>query len=207
LNNRLESVAPEEMPQEVIEFLQGVMARDNNHRSTRNARAMNRLRQIYDDFPAMSDQYGDLITDLRAGTASIEDALRLISIIPELGSIEIMKFTSPFDGKGIVEANHITYSHLKKICRELGFVVEEVDKSEHPLRLKNVVAMEGAVGVIIRKQPELRIFANGVELELMGSQTEAVFKPGTFGLPQNVINGANVQPINISKYLRLAQTD
>lgn len=202
LYDRLRGVTPDQMPVETVEFLQGIIARDNHHRTTRNAQSMNRLRQIHYDFPAISEQHAALITDLRAGTASIEDAINLISIVPELGSIEVMKFTSPFDEKGVTEANHITDAHLKKVCRELGFEVNELDEFEYPLRRKDVIdSKEGMV--IIRKRPEMGILANGVELELVRSQTEAIFKADAFGLPQNITNGYNVQPINISKYLRL----
>jgi hypothetical protein len=207
LDERLDKVVPQQMPNHVVEFLKGVMARDNHHRVTRNAHAMSRLQHVYQDFSSLSPQHSDLITDLRAGTASTDDALKLISIIPELGSIEVMKFTSPFDEKGIVEANHITNSHLIKVCRELNFEIKMLDEFEHPLRRKDVVGTEEGVVIIIRKRPEMRISANGVKLELVRSQTEAVFKANEFGLPQNTINGLNVQPINISKYLRLAQTD
>jgi hypothetical protein len=211
MDERVDSVGKKyNIPQEIKDLVSHEIAVEHEHRSHKNNAAMREFRKSIDENSTFSREYANDIVAARAGVSDLGRLAILLAKFPSMGGIEVMKYTKPFENRDMVMAHATLISRVRMTEMKSDGNFEIVD-NKIEMAQPSIVNTANNVGpyVVAFKGKEAEIVVNGQPLELMGrysyiAMDDSVQLNGVE--PITVSAGsktANVQPIAITKYLRL----
>ncbi len=213
MDNRLHEMAVRHaIPEDIQRDVMSEIKFEHEHRSHKNADAMSRLRaavkerkvKSFDSFEAND------IMRARAGVSCLGRIAVLLTEYPEIGGIEVMKFTKPFDRVALALAEAAFIARMHRTAHQMApdFQVE-LKQNEQPRPIDTHDQVSPAV--MPYKVKEADLLVNGQLLEVVSRPSYIAIDPA-FELPgvppQLKQTGdvlANVQPIGVTKYIRKAK--
>lgn len=214
MDERVDAVGKKyNIPEEIKHLVSHEIAVEHEHRSHKNNAAMRELRKSIDENSMLSQEYANDIVAARAGVSDLGRLAIILAKFPSMGGVEVMKYTQPFENRDMVMAHATLISRVRMTEMQSGGNFEIVD-SKVEMAQPSIVNTANNVGpyVVAFKGKEAEIIVNGQPLELMGrysyiAMDDSVQLDGVE--PITVSAGsktANVQPIAITKYLRLPRS-
>lgn len=198
------------VPEHIKHIVNHEIAVEHDQRSRDNNDAMRVFRKSIDENAMLSREYANDIVAARAAVSDLGRLAMLLAEHPEMGGIEVMKYTDAFEHRKLVIAHATFLSRVRMTEMQSGGSFELVDGKFDTTR-PTIVNTANNVGphVVAFKGKEADIIVDGRPLELMGRYSYIVMDDSVQlnGVePITVSTGsktANVQPIAITKYLRL----
>lgn len=211
MDERVDAVGKKySIPEEIKDLVSHEIAVEHEHRSHKNNAAMRELRKSIDESSVFSREYANDIVAARAGVSDLGRLAIVLAKFPSMGGIEVMKYTKPFENRDMLMAHATLISRVRMTEMQSDGDFKIVD-SKIEMAQPSIVNTANNVGpyVVAFKGKEAEIIVNGQPLELMGrysyiAMDDSVQLNGVE--PITVSAGsktANVQPIAITKYLRL----
>jgi hypothetical protein len=183
---------------------------EHEHRSHKNNAAMRELRNSFPkDQPIEREKANDIIA-ARAAVSSIGRLALVLVRSPQVGGIEVMKYTRFLDNRAMMIAHASFISRIRKAEMESDgkFIVADKKIEMAETQILDTSANVGP-HIIAFKGKEADLEVDGVPLELIGRYSFIALDKSLHveGVqPSNVPAGertANVKSIAITKYLRI----
>ena len=212
MEDRLDTTALEHgIPDGVRDIVMHEIEIEHDHRSHKNNSAIRELREYIPREQMLERAKANEIVAARAGVSNIGHLAVLLADAPKMGGIEVMKYTQPFDQRAmtLAEATFVARLRMTEMQSDGAFTIIDdkigMDNFEITDTSKNVgphvIAFKG-------KQADLEV--NGRHLELMSRQSYIALGNSLLNIvgvqPVHKKIGdtvANVQPIAMTKYLRI----
>lgn len=188
---------------------------EHEHRSHKNADAMGRFRQAVADrgITSFDVQEANEIMRARAGVSRIGRVAILLAKYPEIGGIEVMKITAPFNRDAIALAQAAFIARLRHTERELGtaeFCYEPTpNTTPRPVNTRKQVSPS----ILPYKATDARLHVLGRTLDVVSRPSYIAIRPDIElpGVEPQIIQAGdmvmNVQQIAVTKYIRIAKQD
>lgn len=154
----------------------------------------------------------DALIAARAGKATLEERVRLLELVPEMGSIEIAKTTCPGNVELARANQHAFFESLAQLraCRP-DWTVEFVAAKDSGHRIVSDMDSEVSFDprIIVSKWTSARIDTGRVLFDVVNKQSNILLDKDTPGvMMRNIQTYAgqvyDVQPGNIMQYIRLS---
>lgn len=195
-----------------LDWIRHEIAYEHGMRCDKNELRMERLRVLLEGYEALSYDMAEVITRARAGQATISEYAALLAAYPELDGLEVMKSTRPLDFEGFSEAHTVTTRDMTADLQENRIAHLWLGRGKNPLEVNNTKHVDTSQSgqcrhVKLFKTIEAQLELEGVPMELVTRRTYIRLPEGCHQVPDEYVkdDGSTVQPIAISKYLRLAR--
>lgn len=197
-----------------LDWIRHEIAYEHGMRCDKNELRMQRLRHVLGDQEFISEGMADIITRARAGQASISEYAALLASYPELDGLEVMKSTRPLDFEGFREAHEVTTKNMTDDLDSNNIRPLWLGRGVNPLEVTNTKHVDTTKSgecrhVKLFKTIDAQLELNGVAMELITRRTYIRLPEGCHQVPDKYVkdDGSTVQPLTISKYLRLARPE
>lgn len=179
---------------------------EHRMRCEKNAERIFRLEAALQGYELLPAELAEIITRERIGTGSTFNAAELLSILPEVEGIEVMKATYPLNRAAMNDANNL---YMKSMLRESfqykGALQIPSDKGLLDTKEIDIDGDINTSRIKVVKSIEASITLNDVEMELVGRRSYVDLPNEFHSLPRRTKGGQTLSwyPIASSKYLRL----
>lgn len=200
------------VPEDIYSSVFDEIMFEHVHRSDKNNIAMRILREAYANQPRLDRSTANKIIAARAGLSGISQLGHILASVRKMGGIEVMKYTKPFDTRDCVSA-HAKFIHSMRLAdnEDPTFtIIGDIQTSNQ--RILNTAKNVGS-HIVVTKGKEADVLIDGQHLELIGRYSYVALDSDlpVGNIQSNLVRignrTANVQPISIAKYLRIAQED
>lgn len=188
---------------ETAQLAAGELLAQHEYRQSRNDQTLEIMRNDQTEIDA---ETAEEIMQVRAGVASLRTALRLLARFPQLGNLELMKFSRPFDPRAIELSRARFLSSLMRLTEPDMIVgVDSIASYYRRIEVEEeriVVLKTHVARVAIRDSPELAVVIReaGVILDPKHDDLATTYRIATRPDGSKI----HVAPIGIGGYGRLA---
>jgi hypothetical protein len=203
-----------DIPEDVQRMVYHEIEFEHEHRSHKNNASMRKLREAIPRNKKIDREHANDIVAARAGVAGIGKLALLLSRYPEMGGLEVMKYTKPFDLRATQLANAAFIARLR--TAEMSDP-ENLKIADGKIEMTNPQLLNTSVNVgahvVALKGKEADVTVGGRNLELIGRYSYVALdsavhldsvEPLEVPVGDDVIN---LQPIGITKYFRIPKDD
>lgn|GEM_PF-4657161 len=181
----------------VVEEIKG----EHQRRVQENALSMSRLVEATREFPYIPLWLADAIRSARQAKASVFQAAEILSLVPEMGGIEVMKATYPLDNYTMTSADrHFSAEMMKSFFRQRQAIRLITNVEEQNIKEAETTTYSDTRFMRIYKAKEAEMTLHGIDLELVSRRSYLMLNRLSLGDDQNE---SRRYPIAMSKYLRL----
>lgn len=200
------------IPEDIQKDVMSEIKFEHEHRSHKNADAMSRLREAVKDrnIDSFDTVEANDIMRARAGVSCLGRIAVLLTEYPEIDAVEVMKFTKPFDRVALALAEAAFIARMHHTAHAMGPTFEvELTQGEQPRPIDTHDQVSPAV--MPYKVKEADLLVNGEFLEVISRPSYIALDPAIElpGVPPQLKQTgdvlANVQPIGVTKYIRIAK--
>jgi len=191
------------------------MADEHTMRCDKNQQRMERLKSLLSGQELIPDDLAEMIKRARLGQANVVEIAKLIALAPlELEGIEIMKSTCPLDRDAMrdvtLKSDRVCMSDLHGDGVDFKWRNTRISKPGLEDIKQVFLSNNGTTkNVLLFKTKDATLTINGVDMEIITRRTFIRLPVGTHMFPAGVCekDGSTVQPIAISRYIRLAREE
>lgn len=180
---------------------------EHERRVSENSISMARLVVSVQEYPYIPATLASAIRAARQAKATVRQAAEILSIFPEIGGIEVMKATYPFDEQRMAVAErHFKAEMMKSFFLEHS-ALQLVAPEKRTVK-QAAQAYADAPYIRVTKSKEADITLHNVEMELISRRSYRVLNTGRHQVNENgeVFYRPHRYPIAMSEYLRLKKT-